>query len=358
MRPRFATDALAAFVAGVFRAEGLPEAHAAMVAEALVGANLRGIDTHGVVRVPAYLKRLRAGLLNPRPVLAAHSPLPTTHVLDADNAMGPVAAFTALEACIAGAESLGLAAATVRRSNHFGAASIYTLRAARAGYIAMVMSPGSRSLAPHGSRAPLLGTHPFAIAVPAGRHAPWSLDMAASVAARGHVRVAAAEGRPIPEGWALDAEGRPTTDAAAALTGVMLPFGGAKGSGLAMMVDILGAVLAGSAFAGDVRDWVSDFDGPADVGHFILVMRVDGFLPAQAFAERMETAIARLKALPPAEGVAEVLYPGERGARTERARRAGGIPLSPETVAALAPLAGPDAPFPEALAGGGAGLGG
>ncbi len=346
---RFAPAALARFVSGVFEAEGLSPAHAGMVADALVSANLRGVDTHGVFRVPAYLKRLRAGLLNPRPNLQIECPAPTTLVLDADNAMGPVAAFSALDACLERAAQFGMGAATVRRSNHFGAAAAYTLRAAEQGCIGIVMSPGSRTLAPHGSRAALLGTHPFAVAVPSGRYAPFSLDMAASVAARGHVRVAATRGQPIPEGWALDAEGRPTTDALAALGGVMLPFGGAKGSGLAMMVDIFAAVLAGSAFAGDVRDWVNDFEGPADVGHFLLAIRVDAFLPAEAFARRMETAIERLKALPPAEGFDEVLYPGERAARTGAERSRAGIPLTPASRAALEELAGPALPFPDPL---------
>ena len=346
-RARYDVEALSRFVARLFAGEGLPEDHAAMVADALLTANLRGVDTHGVVRVPAYVKRLRAGLLNPKPRMREANPMPVSFVLDADNAMGPVGAFTAIEACMSRAAEFGVGASTVRHSNHFGAASVYTVHAARRGFIAIAMSPGARTLAPHGSRAPLLGTNPFAVAAPAGQNPPWSLDMAASVAARGHIRVAAQEGRSIPEGWALDEKGRPTTDPEAALNGVMLPFGGPKGSGLAMMVDILAGVLAGSAFTGDIRDWVKDFTGPSDVGHFFLVVKVEAFMPAAEFADRMETAILRTKALPPAEGAAEVFYPGERSGRMEQERRQNGIPLSGKAIVALAELATTDCPFPE-----------
>lgn len=348
--PRFAADALRRFAARIFAAHGLPRADAETVAAALVAADLRGFDTHGVVRVPAYVRRLRAGLINPEPRIGLQARRAFATVIDADNAFGPVAMARAAAACREAAEALGIGVATVRRSNHFGAASVHTVPFARAGCIAIALSPGARSLAPHGSRAPLLGTNPLAVAAPAGRHAPWSLDMAASVAARGHIRIAGQEGRAIPEGWALDDAGRPTTDPAAALRGVVLPFGGAKGSALSMMVDILGGVLAGAGFAGDTRDWVADFGGPADVGHFLLVMKVDAFMDLAEFEGRMETAIARIKALPPADGFDEVLYPGERAGRAEAARTAQGVPLGQGAVAELAALgAEAGVAFPDAL---------
>jgi LDH2 family malate/lactate/ureidoglycolate dehydrogenase len=317
----------------------LPAPDARTVADALVYANLRGLDTHGVVRIPAYLKRIRAGLINTRPAVTSHSPMRFSTAVDGDNAMGPVGARAAMEACMRAADDLGIGAATVRRSNHFGAASVYTVPAVAKGCIAIAMSPGSPSLAPYGSRAALLGTNPFAIAVPAGRYAPWSLDMAASVAARGHIRRAALEGRSIPEGWALDSEGSPTTDPDAALRGLMLPFAGAKGSGFAMMVDILAGVLAGSGFAGSVRDWNADFEGPSDVGHFFLVMKVEAFMPLADFEARMETAIERLKALPPAKGFSAVQYPGERSGAAEMERRNSGIPVEEEALRVLRDLA-------------------
>ncbi|MFY9240135.1 MAG: Ldh family oxidoreductase [Roseovarius sp.] len=336
--PRYAQEELQAFAADIFVAEGLPRADAETMAKALVAANLRGVDTHGILRVPAYVRRLRAGLINPTPQITTTARRAFASVIDADNAMGPVAMAHAIQACRASVETLGIGAATVRRSNHFGAASVHTVPLAREGCIAMTMSPGSKSLAPHGSRAPLLGTNPMAVAAPTGRYAPWSLDMAASVAARGHIRLAEQEGKPIPEGWALDEAGRPTTDPAAAMRGVVLPFGGPKGSALSMMVDIFAGILAGAGFAGSTRDWNADFSGPSDVGHFLLVMKIDAFMDLYEFETRMETAIDRLKALPTAEGVDEVLYPGERAGRSEAARRADGVPLGLKATQELAAL--------------------
>lgn len=162
--------------------------------------------------------------------------------------------------------------------------------------------------------------------------------MATSIAARGHVRLAARRGDPIPEGWALDAQGRPTTDAAAALKGVMLPFSGPKGSALAMMVEVLGGVLSGSAYAGDIRDMTQDFTAPQDAGHFFLAFKVDAFMPLADYTQRMEHMIARLKALKPAAGFTEVFYPGEREARLAAERTAQGIPIRPEVLAVLAKL--------------------
>ena len=345
---RVAAAELTGFAARLFEAEGLPADHALMAAEALVDADRRGVATHGVVRIPRYAARLRAGLLNATPDIRVEAPMPASRVVHADNAVGMVAARIAMQECLAAAGTLGIGAATVRHANHFGAASVHTVRAARSGAIGMAMAPGARSLAPHGSSAPLLGTNPFAVAAPAGRHAPWSLDMAASVAARGRVRIAARDGREIPEGWALDAKGRPTTDASAALEGVMLPFGGAKGSGIAMMVEIMAGVLSGSALTGDVRDWVADFEGPADVGHFFMAIKVVAFLPLAEYEARMETMIARLKALPAAEVTGGVLYPGERAGRSEAEADAGGVRVAGGTADELRAHAaglGIDAPF-------------
>lgn len=249
--------------------------------------------------------------------------------------MGAAAANLAMNEVLTRADSLGVGGATVKHSNHFGAASVYALRAVEAGCIGIVLSPASRSLAPFGSMEPMFGTNPIAVAVPAGPHFPWMMDMATSIAARGHIRVAARRGEPIPEGWALDAEGRPTTDAEAALKGVMLPFAGPKGSALAMMVDILGGVLSGSAFGGEIRDMTQDFTAPQDVGHLFLALKVDTFLPEAEFAARMEEKIHRLKALKPAAGFDEVCYPGEREAWLAARRRAEGIPIPPETMRVL-----------------------
>ncbi len=328
------------FAVDILVREGVPAGDAGMVADSLLRADLRGIHTHGVVRLPSYVDRLQAGLVVPRPELRIEQPTLWSRVVDGGNGLGAVVATSAMQAALDAAGSFGIGAATAKRSNHFGAASVYALQAVERACIGIALTPASRALAPYGSRAPLLGTNPIAVAVPAGpERAPWVLDMASSIAARGHIRLAALRGDPIPEGWALDERGRPTTDAAAALRGVMLPFAGPKGSGLAMLIDILGGVLSGSGFAGSIRDMTRDFEAPQEVGHFFLAFKIEAFMPLADFEQRMALLIKRLKALPPAAGFEEVTYPGEREARLEWTRRDTGIPLPAETVGALSDLA-------------------
>lgn len=333
--PIYDASVLRGFIVDVFKSKGLSSEHAGQVADVMIFANLRGIDTHGIIRTGLYLDRFKSDLVNYRPVFTAESSYPWAMSIDADNAMGAVAGSHAISEVIDRAERFGIGGATVRRSNHFGAASFYALRAVEAGCIGMVFSPASKALAPYGSMEPMFGTNPISFAFPAGKYAPWVLDMATSIVARGHVRIAARRGDPIPEGWALDAAGRPTADPTAALKGVMLPFAGAKGSGLAMMVDIMGGVLSGSGFAGSIRDMTLDFSKPQDVGHFFLAFKVDAFMPTNVFAERMEESVSRLKSLKPASDFAEVCYPGELESRVERQRSAEGIPIPPEAMHVL-----------------------
>jgi LDH2 family malate/lactate/ureidoglycolate dehydrogenase len=300
-----------------------------------VTANLRGVDTHGVARIPSYIQRFRTGLVEVAPQIVVTSRMPWAANVDGGNGMGAVVGHRAMSEALTRARTFGIGAVTAKRSNHFGAAALYALQAVEQGCIGVSLTPASKSLAPYGSREPLFGTNPIAVAIPTGRQAPWVMDMATSVAARGHIRLAAREGQPIPEGWALDASGRPTTDAAAAMAGVMLPFSGAKGSALSMLVDILGGVLSGSGFAGSIRDMNTDFDAPQDVGHFFLAMQVEAFMPRHEFDARMEMSIARLKALQPAAGFDEVLYPGEPEARRQAERSANGIPLGAQVCEAI-----------------------
>ena len=335
----FGAEQLEAFTADAFTSHGMPPEDAAIAARTLLFSNLRGLDTHGVARIPGYLKRFDLSLVNPTPRMRVESRFGWSATLDGDNGMGPVVGQRAMDEALARADAHGIGMTTARHSNHFGAASYFALQAVSRDCIGIVMSPASKSLAPFGSMEPLLGTNPIAAAAPAGRHAPWVMDMATSISARGHIRLAARHGRSIPEGWALDGQGRPTTDAHAALEGVMLPLAGAKGSALSMMVEILGGVLSGSAFGGGIRDMNLDFEKPQDVGHFFLAFKVEAFMPVATFNDRMETMIARIRTLRPASGFVEVLYPGEPEARVEAKRRVTGIPLSPEVVEPLQAVA-------------------
>lgn len=327
------------FVVAAFMHHGLTQDHATSVARTMIMANLRGVDTHGVVRSGSYIERFKLGLVKTHPEFQVETRYGWAHAIDADNGMGPVVSDFAMKKVLESAQSHGIGGATVKHSNHFGAAQVFALQAVAQDCIGIVLSPASKSLAPFGSMEPMFGTNPIAVAAPAGKHAPWSLDMATSISARGHVRIAARRGEPIPEGWALDDQGRPTTDADAALKGVMLPFAGPKGSALAMLVDMMGGVLSGSGYAGTILDMTRDFNHPQDVGHFFMAFKIDAFMPVPEYTARMEHMIATLRALKPADGFDEVMYPGEREARLAARREAEGIPIPFETRKVLVTLA-------------------
>lgn len=328
--------ALRRFVALLFEAEGLPPDGAAAVAECLVLANLRGVDTHGVFRAPTYLKRLRLGLVNPRPRIAITRPAAAVAAVDGDNGMGAVVGRAAMAACLDIARAQGIGMASVRHSTHYGMAACYVLQAVEAGMIGMAFTNASPALPPWGGRAPFFGTSPLAVGVPAGSQPSYVLDMAMSVLARGNVYVAAQKGAEIPPGLALDREGRPTTDPQALIDGgTMLPFGGVKGAALSMLMDILGGVLSGAAFGGEVGNPHSGFDRPQDVGHLFIAIDHALMMPRQVFLDRMDELIARTKAQPRAAGAEEILIPGERELRSFQHRSRDGIPLGPELLAAL-----------------------
>ncbi|MCC6889510.1 MAG: Ldh family oxidoreductase [Hyphomicrobiales bacterium] len=324
-----------AFARQLLLAHGLPQRDAATVAACLVGADLRGVDTHGIARLPGYLDRLRRRLINARPALRAERQTAVAASLDGQDAFGFVVGMCAINEAMAMAREHGIGVVAARRSTHFGMAASYALAAVEAGFIAMVFSNASPAMPPWGGKDALLGTNPFCVGAPAGEGPPFLLDMSPAVAARGKIRRAQRRGETIPLGYALDAEGHPTTDPTAALGGVVLPIGTYKGSALAMMMDIFGGVMSGAAFAGAVADQYKVYDRPQDVGHFFLAMKPDLFIPADAYRARMDTLIERLRAVPKAQGFDEILIPGEPEARLEAQHRRTGIPYSPHDLAAL-----------------------
>ena len=306
----------------------VPPDDAAIIARCLVEADLRGVETHGVVRLPHYLNRVRLGLINPRPAIKIERTTPVAAAVDGDNGFGFVVATRAMDDALAMAGEFGIGLASVRHSNHFGMAATYILQAVRAGYMAMVFTNASTSMPPWGGRDPILGTSPFAAGAPGGKLPPFVLDMAPAVAARGKIRLAAKRGEKIPEGWALDKHGRATTDPEAALDdGVVLPMGGPKGSALAMMMDIFGGVFSGSAFAGDVTNHTLEFTRPQDVGHFMMAIRPNLFMSTEAFKARMDVLTQRVKGGQLAHGFDEILIAGEPESRKEAARNISGIQL-------------------------------
>ncbi|MBN2751676.1 MAG: Ldh family oxidoreductase [Rhodospirillaceae bacterium] len=321
-------------------AQGVPAVEAALVSEALIAADLRGIDTHGLACLKDYVTALQEGRIKAHPDIVTTRRFPWAARLDADNGLGPLAATLGMRAAIESAEIFGIGATGILRSNHFGAAGVYAAMAAEAGCVGIVAANASAVAAPHGANAPFLGTNPLAVAIPAGTHAPFILDMATSEGSRKKVRKALDQGVAIPSGWALGPDGQPTTDPAEALKGVMLPFGGAKGSGLSMVVDILAGVMTGAEFGGRVLSVMTNQDRESGNGHFMLAFKVSAFIDEAAFTHRMEDEIARLRALPASRGFESVCYPGERSAKERSERLAWGIPMSAALIDGLVALGG------------------
>lgn len=313
-------------VLSILVAYGVPSDRAELVANALVLADLRGVDSHGINRLPSYISRIKAGVVAPNPQLKFDIKTPVIAVLDAQNTLGFIAASLAIDKGIEMASTFGLAMVGVKHSNHYGMASTYLLRAVEQGFAAFAFTNASRSMPPWGGKEPLFGTSPFAVGLPGGQKGHFILDMSPSVAARGKIRKAARRGEKIPEGYALDEHGRPTTDAEAALRGVVLPIGGPKGSGLAMMMDIFGGLLTGAAFKGDVVDMNKDSERPQDVGHWFLVFRPEIMLDSkEAYLARMDELMERTRGCDKADGVDRIYSSGEIEAEREIKNRREGI---------------------------------
>ncbi|WP_114965855.1 Ldh family oxidoreductase [Alkalilacustris brevis] len=334
-----AADALRSFARAAFESAGLPPDDARTVACDLVKANLRGVDSHGVARIPMYLERLERGLVNPRPDIKVEKVAGAVAHLDADNAMGFLPSHLAMDTAMDLASEAGIGMVGVSRSTHFGMGALYALQAIERGYVSMVFTNSSPAIAMWGSRAPFLGASPIAAGIPGGKSAPFVMDMAMTVVARGKIRLAAQRGDPIAPGLALDSDGNPTTDAARAFEGVCLPFGGVKGSVLGTMMDLMAGALTGANYGGDVKSLYFDHSEPQNVGHLFFAIRPDLFLSMTDFEARMEEFNCRIKALPRAAGVDEVLMPGEPEARAEAARQKSGIPITDDVLADLAKVA-------------------
>ena len=322
-------DDATAFAVRLLMAYKLPETDARTVAHCLVLADLRGVDTHGIQYLPHYLGRVEKGLINPRPELRLEQKTPVACGLDGQNGFGFVVGMKAMDAAIDMARTNGIGIVAARRSTHFGMAASYVLRAVEQGFVAQVYSNASPAMPPWGGREAMLGTSPFACGAPGGKLDPYILDLSFAVAARGKIRKAGRRGEKIPLGWALDAQGRATTDPNAADTGVVLPIGGYKGSGLAMLMDLFGGVIAGAGFAGGVGNQFTDYGRAQDVGHFFLAMKPDLFVPLDEYRTRMDRLVTAVRGAPRADGFDEILMPGEREFRLEKARRISGVQVGP-----------------------------
>lgn len=317
---------------------------AAYLATTLIDANSRGVDSHGVIRLPAYERRITEKLIDPAavPLVTVNDSIVT---VDANGASGQIAARSASEAVLKVSGQTGVAIAVVRSSAHFGAAGYYARWLADRGRIAIVVSNSEPAVVPFGGRDALLGTNPFAFAAPTWG-VPISLDMATSASAMGKVMVAKATGQPIPDTWGVDEQGIPTTNANAIRA--LLPAGGPKGYGLAFVVEILGGVLSGAAIAHGLGNMYTDFSRPQDVGHWMMAVDVERFMSLNDFKTRIQSLIDMAHATAPAAGFSEVLVPGEPEQRTQEQRARDGIPLPDATVDELRELGAKYVtPFPE-----------
>ncbi len=326
--------ALAQAVAAIFRAAGVSPADAMIVAEDLVAADLEGVASHGVMLVPMYLDRLLSGSISKASAGEVVWNRNGAIVLDAANAFGQLTARQAVGLAVTRAREIGLAAVAVRNAFHFGTAGRYARLMADQGCVGMVMS-NTRPLmpAPGGAEA-LVGNNPLAIALPTEGDFPAEVDLALSATAMGKIRLAAAAGQTIPEGWAADAQGRATTDPNAAIKGMLLPAAGPKGFGLAFVIDMLCGGLSGGAVGAEVQPLYGDPAKPYRCSHLFLAIDTGHFPTGDEFAARTAAQKARVSASKRSPGVERVYAPGELAFAT-RTNNAGTCRLSQETAHSL-----------------------
>ena len=333
---RVAWEPLQAFTKEVFTKVGLPPEDAAIEAEVLVWANLRGVDSHGVLRVHWYVELVDKGQMNPRPKIQVLKETPATVLIDADHAFGPVVTTVAMRRVVEKAKAVGIGWGLIKNTTHQGAMGYYSLMAAREGMAGLAIVCSPPNMAPHGAKAAGVHNSPITIAVPGNRHQPLCLDMATSIVAGGKLRLAIDKGVSILLGWALDKTGLPTTDPN--LASILLPAGGPKGSGLALMFECLTSLMVGNPLVepmlrsrGKVRHHAQN--------SVVAAIDIGTFTDVEQYREHVDGLIDQLKALPKAEGTDEIFVPGEPENRTYADRVRHGIPLSAGTVGNLRKVA-------------------
>jgi ureidoglycolate dehydrogenase (NAD+) len=308
---------------------GLPREDATDAARILVLGDLFGVRTHGVSRIESYGERLDLGGIAAQPDIRIERVAPTIAKVDGGNGVGPVVGYRALEAAMAMARESGTGIAFARGSNHFGAVGPYNFIAAEAGFASIIGSNSTTTIAPTGGREARLGNSPLGFGVPNPGGRPLILDMAMSVVARAKIRSALKSGQPIPDTWATDKDGVPTTDAKAALDGFLQPMGGYKGYGLALIVDLFAGLLSGAAYLTHVQSWSDAPEKPQDLGHFFFLIDTHALGPASFLAERMADFAQILHATPPSDPARPVLLPGENEMNHLERQRRDGIALDP-----------------------------
>jgi LDH2 family malate/lactate/ureidoglycolate dehydrogenase len=336
-----ASSAITAFIKDAMVAVGMPDADAAKVAELMVEADLAGADAHGVFRLPQYIRRIKAGGVNPKAAIKVEKTAPATAIVDGDNGMGHLVMQRAADTAIALAKDTGVAWVGARRSNHAGAAGTYAAMALPHNMVGIYSAVANANHMPAwGAAESLLSTNPIAVAVPAGEEAPVVLDIATTVVSYGTVKAYKLQGKPMPEGWMVSAkDGKPITDSGKSAEGLLMPIGGHKGSGLALVLGLLAGVLNGAAFGREVVDFNADDESECNTGHFIIALDIARFIPLEMFKAQMDRQLRDLKASKALPGFDAIRLPGEQR-RTRRGERLSkGVPVFPEVVEQLDKLA-------------------
>jgi LDH2 family malate/lactate/ureidoglycolate dehydrogenase len=318
---------LTVFVSELFERAGLKPADAAFHARALVDTNLWGVDSHGVLRVPIYIERLRSGAVNPCPNTRFVRGSLGLEVLDGDDGPGFIVGRDAMLRAVELAGQYNVSAVGAIRSNHFGATAIYTRLAAEQGMIGIAMTNVVPNVVAPGGSWPVVGNNPLSVAVPTYGEFPFVLDISLSAVAGGKLLLASKQGKKIPLDWATDSEGRPTDDPDEAFAGFLLPMGGYKGLGLAYAVDILCGAITGGAFLQGMKGMYKYPDDPSLTGHFMIALNVETILGREEMQVRMAEFTKTVKASPMWDENREMLLPGEIEHRTAQARKRDGIPL-------------------------------
>jgi LDH2 family malate/lactate/ureidoglycolate dehydrogenase len=331
---RVSAATLGNFLIDALGACGLPASDAAIVAGAMLEADLTGSDAHGVFRLAGYVRQLKRGVMNPKAKITVVERSPATALIDGDHGMGHVVMTAAANLAVELARACGVGWVGARRSNHAGAGAIYAAIPLEHGMVGIYGAASSvNHMAPWGGTEPLLGTNPIAVAIPAGNEAPVILDIATSLASNGAIRTHELEGRPMPEGWVQNrADGAPITDPAEINRGTYLPMGGYKGSGLSIIIGLLAGPLNGAAFGRDIRDFAAPPGGELNVGQFVIALDVARFVPPDLFKAEIDRHIRDLAGSRRLPGFDEIRVPGQGRVARRTEREKNGIPLSATVV--------------------------
>ena len=314
----------------LLQTQGMPEDEAFTAADCLVSADLYGVESHGVSRMTIYLKRLEEKVVKPVCELKVEQEYAASMAINGCNSMGMVVGKKVMEKCIEKAKQSGSCFITVNNSNHYGMTYYYVKMAVDQGMVGISLTNAPPNIAPWGSSKPYIGTNPVGIGVPTNEE-PIILDMAPSVVAMGKVILAAKLGQPIPEGWALTADGQPTTDPNLGMKGSVVPIGGPKGYGITLFVDILCGILSGAQFGPHMGNMWNDFVNPQNVGHVFSCIDISKFVPLETFKKRLGQMKSEIKALPKNPGISQIFMPGEIEWNKALERKEKGVPV-PEPV--------------------------